>query len=109
MTRAAEVAVLVHHGNAHPGRARDHAAIGIALAGQQLHQRGLAGAVAADDAPAFAALDLEGDAGEQRVGAEDDREVAGRDQGHVEVSCVSRVVIDRRCVTRSSQLDHAKA
>ena len=80
--RATQVAILVHHGDPHSRRARDDAAIRLPIARDQLHQGGLAGAVPTDHAPAFTAFDLEGDAGEEGVGAEDDGEFAARDQGH---------------------------
>ena len=59
-----------------PATRDSDALIRCPLAGDQLHEGRLAGAVAADDAPSLAALDLEGDAGEERIGAEDDGEVA---------------------------------
>jgi len=77
--RAAKIAVLIHHCDARPGGTRHDAASRLAVTSDQLHQGGLAGAVAPDHAPAFAALDLEGDAGEERFGAEDDAEVRCRD------------------------------
>ena len=53
-----------------------HLLVRIPLASDQLHQGGLASAVAADDSPSLAALYLEGNAGEERIGAENDAEVA---------------------------------
>ena len=66
----AEVAVLVEHRDAEVGLARDRTAGGLHEAGHEAEQRGLAGAVAADDAPALAGGHGEGDVPEQRGSAE---------------------------------------
>ena len=71
----AKIAILVHHGDAHPLRARDDTASGLAITSDELHEGGLAGAVPANHAPAFTTFDLEGDTGEECVSAEDYGEV----------------------------------
>jgi len=64
-------------------RVRDPARIRLACAGQHLEQRGLAVAVASDDADGVALVDTEADGVEQRAGAVAERRAFDVDQvGH---------------------------
>ncbi len=73
-----ELVALVQVADQQPAGLRDPAGVGLLDAGHHLEQRGLAVAVAADDADAVAGADAEGDLGEQRpdaVGLRDALEV----------------------------------
>ena len=65
-----------------PGLPPHGAAVGRQLAAQDLEQRGLAGAVAADDADALARLDLQAGIVEQRKMAVRDGDVVEGDERH---------------------------
>ena len=79
----AEVPVLIHDGDPQPPAARrDGPLVGITQALDQLHEGGLAAAVAPDDAPAIAPLDQEGDPVEQRSVAEVDGSRGDGDERH---------------------------
>ena len=84
--RGAVVAVLFQQRDAQAGRAGDAAARGLELARQQPQQRGLARAVPADDAPAFARCDREGDVGEQFRCAEVHADAGESDLRHVKTT-----------------------
>ncbi len=76
-------------------QARDHqvlgaldlAVVGLHLAGQNLEQGGLAGAVAAHQTEPLAGFDGEVDIVEQRLLAEVQLNLSQRDQGHESASC----------------------
>ena len=61
-----EVRLLAQQGHARAGVQADVAVVGLVEAGQQAQQRGLAGAVGADQADALAGVQLEADVLEQR-------------------------------------------
>ncbi len=82
--RAAHVErhVLLQHRHAHALRAHDLARVRGQLAGEQAQQRGLARAVASEQAEALARLDLQRGAVEQRRAGEGDRDVDESEQRH---------------------------
>ena len=69
--------VLVELAHPHTGLEHDLARAGLEFAAQDLHQRGLAAAVRADQAVAVAVGELDGDVLEERLGFELDGEVGG--------------------------------
>ena len=76
--------VLIELAHAHAGLQHDVAGTLLQLAAQDLHQRGLATAVGADQPVAVAVAELDGDVLEQRLGFELDREIGrGKHQGAV--------------------------
>jgi hypothetical protein len=61
----------------------DRAAVGGQLAGDQVEERGLAGAVGADDEPALAGLDEQVDVGRDTQPAERLRQLADRQRAQI--------------------------
>ncbi len=64
------------------GLAEDLAAVGLYVARDQLHEGGFAGAVATDQADAFARIDLEVDVVENGGATEGVREIEETEKGH---------------------------
>ena len=73
--------VLVQLAEPHAGLQHHFAGARFEVAAQDLHQRGLAAAVGADQAIAVAVGELDRDVLEQRLGVELDGEVGGREHG----------------------------
>ena len=69
-----QVVALVQHGDPHAAGAGDAAVVGLLHAGQDAQQRGLAGAVGADDADALAVVEPEGDLVEEGARAQRERD-----------------------------------
>ena len=82
-TMGGERDVLGQPRDAHAWLHPDAAAIGLEFAADDLQQRRLAGAVAADHADAFFRVDLQVRAVEQRQVSVSHRDVVERDQGHM--------------------------
>ena len=66
----------------HAGLPQHEARIGLQIAAEDLQQRRLAGAVAADDGDPFTGIDLEGDLVEQRQVAEGEGDTVERNERH---------------------------
>ena len=81
--RIAEVAVLLEKRDPKAGLTRDHASRRLHLAGDQLEERRLSRAVAADDSPSLACGNREGDIGEEFRRAELHGDVGQRELRHV--------------------------
>ncbi len=71
--------ILVQLAHSQPGLEHHLAGTLLEVAGEHFHQRRLAGAVGADQSIAVAVRELDGDALEQRLGAELDGDVGGRE------------------------------
>ena len=74
--------VLLQPRHANARLPQDEARVRLQVAAQDLQQRGLAGAVAADDGDALAGVNLEGDLVDERQMAEGDGNTVERDERH---------------------------
>ncbi len=72
---------LIEHADTQGGRTVDLALIGVQLARQQRECRGLAGAIAADQADALRIVNLEGCLTEDDLVAEGQRDLVEADEG----------------------------
>jgi hypothetical protein len=77
-----EFGLLFQKRNAHDGRSLDLPAVGLIKAGEDLHQRGLAAAVGADEPDAFATAHVKGDVPEDRIAIELPDERSSRKLNH---------------------------
>ncbi len=77
--------LLRHPRDHHPGLHAHLAVVGLELTGHQPHQGGLAGAVAADDADAFAGFDGQVDVVEQQRTADAEVDVLELEEGHARI------------------------
>jgi hypothetical protein len=72
---ALKIPMLLHHRQAYSGLPRNGSEGRLGGSSQEIEQRGFAGAVPAEHAPAFTFRNREGDAGEEGCRPESDAEV----------------------------------
>ena len=101
--RGRERHVLLEARDDHPGLAPDGAGIRRDGAGDDLEQRRLAGAVAADDRDPLPGVDLEGDAIEERQVTEGDGDGIQGEEGHRRRGGNACIVTGRRGAGRCSE------